>query len=78
MLLDYLASFQHATMSYYLVLNMLLQVNSIELKILIFFFCCFLAGAAQWLVVMAVLYITGALLYAGKFERKILLYLISN
>mgnify|MGYP006911076320 CR=1 FL=1 len=77
MLLDYLASFQHATMSYYLVLNMLLQVNSIELNILIFF-CCFLAGAAQWLVVMAVLYITGALLYAGKFERKILLYLISN
>jgi hypothetical protein len=25
-----------------------------------------LAGAAQWLVVMAVLYLTGASLYAGK------------
>lgn len=52
LLLDYSALFQHATMSYYLVLNMLLQVNSIELKILILFFLAFqlalLNGQSSW------------------------------
>jgi hypothetical protein len=40
--------------------------NKLRFLFLIFFYVNILAGAAQWLVVMAVLYITGACLYAGK------------
>ena len=44
--------------------------KSTSVEILIYFFCYIniLAGAAQWLVVMAVLYISGACLYAGKLK----------
>lgn len=69
--MDYLVLFQQVIMFYYLVLNTLLQVNQSN-ELFHFIRILILAGAAQWLVVMAVLYITGALLYAGKFEQEII------
>ena len=52
-----------------------LQVCSIDSSFLKLFFWGYIsAGAAQWLVVMAVLYITGASLYAGKLRNNAIMF----